>query len=94
MRIYDDHNEQSLPSVMIFLTKKELRELRGYVDSLLEGPLCDHVHLTDDEYRREITLASYSETEKNTFAEQFNELVQNDDLDGKYMPQIFTWSRK
>ncbi len=93
MRIYDDEHEQSLPSVMIFLTKKELRELQGWIEGLLEAPICEHVHFTDDEYRREITLASYSETEENTFAEQFNQLVQGDDLDGKYMPQYITVSR-
>ncbi len=80
MRIYDEVHEQSLPRVMLFLTKKELRELYGYIEDLMTSPICDHIHLMDGEYRREITIASYSETEKNTFAKQFNELVQKDDL--------------
>ena len=76
MRILNDASNELLANVSIFLTKKELQVLRGDIEHLINAPICEHIHFMDDDYEREMTIASYSEDGKNTFAVSVNELLE------------------
>ena len=76
MRIIDRLTNQPLTEISIFLAKDELRVLQGYAKQLLRDPVCEHVHFMDDEYKREITLASYSQDGNNSFAKEVNEILE------------------
>lgn len=78
MRIYNERMDIALSSVMLFLTKNEMQELRDTLDALIEEPPCEHEHIMDDEYKREITIASYLEGGTNSFAEKYNNLLKKD----------------
>lgn len=78
MRIVNEITEETLNNIAIFLTKEELLVLQGYIRQLLEDPICAHIHFMDDEYKREIMIASYSQCGDNAFSETVNELLKSE----------------
>ncbi len=75
MRILDNDTNRALANISVFLTPADAKEMIGYLEHLLEEPLLHHAHLSDEEYKREITLAVYSESNLNEFDERSRKLI-------------------
>ncbi len=74
MFIIDEESNKNLDNITLLLTIKELKQLQGYIDQLLEiPPKSDHYHLSTNDYQKEITICLY--TPENT--DQFNQLIKN-----------------
>lgn len=79
MRILDNETDKKLDSVMLFLTRTELQQLLGYATQLLEKPSCDHCHLTNDDYQKEITICIYEPGKANNFDKRTQKLIECDE---------------
>lgn len=75
MRIYDEEHERPLFRLTLFLTTNELRELAGYVEDLMKEPKTQHVHLTDEDYRHEITVAVYDSKDLSSFDSKSKRII-------------------
>ncbi len=75
MRIYDKHNKEALTNILIMLTSKELRELIDSLDSLEEH--MEHVHIDDDDYKRQITIGIYSNENLQKFSPEIVKLIES-----------------
>lgn len=80
MHILDDETDKTLKRITILLTKKEMRQLQGYVRQLLEEkPSSDHHHLSTDDYQKEITLCLYDPNNIEAFQEFIQKIIQQDE---------------
>ncbi len=79
MRILDDEFDKKLDSVMLLLTRGEMRQLIGYAEQLLEDPNCDHVHLSDEDYKKEVTLCIYDPSTIQNFDARTQKLILKDE---------------
>ena len=79
MRILDTESDKKLDDVMVFLTKAELQQLIGGARQLLENPSCDHVHLSNEDYQKEITICLYDPKNAKNFDERSQKLIQYDE---------------
>ena len=77
MRIYDEENEKTLTSILIMLTPSEVRELLGKLKSL--DVTNDHIHIDDEQYKREITVGIYTPQNIQNFSAKVIKLIQQDD---------------
>lgn len=78
MRIHDDDNDRRLNHVTLFLTKKEAIKLQGCLESLLSEPASHHEHLSDEEYKKEITVCVYDEQRLDGFSERAKKIIKED----------------
>jgi hypothetical protein len=77
MRIYDDESKKSLGSILIMLTPGEVHELIGKLKSL--DLTNDHVHVDDENYKREITIGLYTPQNLQNFSDEVIRLIQEDE---------------
>lgn len=77
MRIYDEKNKKALKTILIMLTPSEVHELIGYLKGLNEER--DHVHVNDENYKREITIGLYTPENIKNFADDVVRLIQEDE---------------
>ena len=77
MRIYDEEKARSLTSILIMLTPSEVRELLGKLKSL--GVTNDHIHVDDEQDKREITVGIYTPQNIQIFSAKVIKLIQQDD---------------
>lgn len=59
MHILDRDSDKALGSVILYLTNAEALELRYGLNDLLEKPLNNHTHVSDENYQRELTACIY-----------------------------------
>jgi hypothetical protein len=78
MRILNTDEDKVLSSVCIYLTPSELREMKGYIDDLVNEETSHHIHLNDDSYEHEITLAIYTNDNLDQFDERSKKLILKD----------------
>lgn len=72
MRIFDQTNDKTLKTILLFLTKNEMKQMIGYLEQMENDTIgIGHAHLDDEEYQHEITIALYDE--KNMQNNEFNE---------------------
>jgi len=64
--------------VTLFLTKVEAIESQGYLKDLLLVPALHHAHLSDKEYKKEITVCVYEENRLDGFSERARKLIKED----------------
>lgn len=76
MRIYDEENDRTLTSILIMLTPSEVRELLGKLKSL--DVTNDHIHVDDEQYKREITVGLYTLQNIQNFSTKVIKLIQGD----------------
>lgn len=74
MRIIDDINNKLITSVTIMLTPNEASEMISKL-KILNPDLGEHVHINDIEYKREITLAIYTDQNQQNFSERIREII-------------------
>lgn len=77
MRIYDEKNKKALETILIMLTPAEVKLLIGYLKGLDEER--DHVHVNDEDYKREITIGLYTPRNIQNFADDVIRLIQEDE---------------
>ncbi len=74
MRFIDLKNNQELDSVMIFLTPNEAKELLDLLSGI-NPKLGDHIHVADETYQREITLAIYTKENLHYFSQEMRKFI-------------------
>lgn len=81
MRLFDENNEKSLNNISLFLTIDEAKELLDSLEGLLKNFKndADHTHINDENYKREITVCLYNETNLNGWNETAKKLILEDD---------------
>ena len=78
MRILNDELDKKLDNVSVFLTKVEILQLRGYLNQLLDNPKLQHVHLSSEDYQKEITICIYDENDLEGFHPRAIKLIKED----------------
>lgn len=75
MLIYDTENKRSLSSILIMLTPNEAHELSGSLKSInpKEG---NHIHVDDEDFKIEITLAVYTPENLKFFSSDIREMLE------------------
>lgn len=79
MRILDDESDKKLDLVSIYLTKNEAVQLRGYLNQLIENPKIQHAHLSNEDYKKEITICIYDEKDLDGFHPRSIKLIEKDE---------------
>lgn len=59
MRILDEDSKKALTAVTLYLTKPEAEELKDSIEALLSDPARQHEHVSDAEYKTEVTVCIY-----------------------------------
>ena len=77
MRIIDEKNRKTLSSILIMLTTQEAKELRDYLEDL-NPDVGDHLHVSDINYKREITIAIYTDKNMHFFSEEIRNIIALD----------------
>jgi len=75
MRIYDKQGKKVLNNILLMLTEEEVRELIDSLESL--GVHKDHVHIDDEDYKRQVTIGIYSPQNIHEFNQEIIELIKN-----------------
>ncbi len=78
MRILDEKSDKKLNTVSIFLTREEAEQLKSYLNQLLDNPKLHHVHLSTDDYQKEITVCLYDEKSLGSFHPRVIKLIKED----------------
>jgi hypothetical protein len=81
MRILNQDNgkDEAVKNVLLMLTIEEANELKGEIETLLSRFISgDHSHISDKEYKHEITVALYSDTNIHKFSQRVQRLINED----------------
>lgn len=78
MRIYDPRQSRRLDAIGLFLTREEALQLRSYLEQLLADPGMHHVHLSSDDYQKEVTVSIYDMANLEGFDERSKQLIRED----------------
>ena len=77
MRIYDQDSKRTLKNVTLFLTPEEAADLGFSATDLSEHPEKHHHHVSDAEYKIEITVSVYTDENINSFDGESRRVIQN-----------------
>ena len=78
MRILDPRHSKRLDGVGLYLTREEAIQLQSYLGQLLADPGMHHVHLSSDNYQKEITVSIYNMANLEDFDERSKKLIKED----------------
>lgn len=78
MRILDEISNKSLENVILYLTFPEALELRDSLNDLLEKPLNNHAHVSNEDFQKELTVCIYNVDNLEGFNERSVDLILND----------------
>lgn len=59
MRILEESSDKSVNNIILYLTASEASEMRDGLDELLEKPLNNHVHVSNKDFTKEVTICIY-----------------------------------
>lgn len=79
LRILDEESDKKLDVVSIFLTKEEIRQLKSYLSQLLDNPGLHHVHLSNEDYQKEITICLYDANNLKDMHKRAIKLIEKDE---------------
>ncbi len=79
MRILNDESDKKLDAVSVFLTKQEVKQLIGYLTQLIENPKLQHMHLSSEDYQKEITICMYDGEDLSGFSQRAKKLISADE---------------
>jgi hypothetical protein len=74
MRIIDEKSKKTITSITIMLTPVEASELIGKIGKI-DVNSGDHIHVNDREYKREITIAIYTNDNQQYFSKEIIEIL-------------------
>lgn len=76
MRILDEDSNKSINNVLLLLTYQEACELRDDLGRLISsGKNNNHSHISDMEFKHELTLSLYNESDIAGFQERVKKLI-------------------
>lgn len=80
MRILNEDNNIAISGVTLMLTFDEAKELRDGLNQIIQTDLGDnfHIHIDDDEYKHEITVAVYDGEDRTNFTDRIKKLITDD----------------
>ncbi len=79
MKILDDEGNRPLKRVSLFLTRDETISLLKQLEGLISKHRRHHVHVEDENFEREITIAIYTESNISKFDERSRRLIEKDE---------------
>ncbi len=74
MRILNEEDGNQIKSVLVMLTPSEAYELASSIDSL-DPKAGGHIHVNDNEYKRQITVLIYTPDNQNYFSEKIRRII-------------------
>lgn len=77
MRILDN-SDQSLENVILYLTAIEAAELKHGLDDLISKSFGNHVHVSSDDYKKELTICIYDIKNLKGFSQRSIDLINNE----------------
>lgn len=78
MHILDQNSDKSLINITLYLTHSEAIELRDSLNDLLENPLNNHAHISNESYQKEITVCIYDKNNLEGFNKRSLRLIMED----------------
>jgi hypothetical protein len=75
MQIINDKDLTTLSRILIMLTPSEASELASKIKSI-DPNMGEHIHVDDQEYSREITIAVYTDQNLHYFTKEIRELIK------------------
>jgi hypothetical protein len=75
MRILDTEHDLVLSSVLILLTPDEAKYLTDTL-STLNIETGEHIHVSDEDYQRELTFSVYTSSNRKYFSEKISKLIE------------------
>jgi hypothetical protein len=75
MKIFDVENKRILSNVTVFLTPGEALKLASSIADLGHNPSDQHIHINDEEFNSEITIAVYTPENINMFDEESRTVI-------------------
>ena len=79
MRILDEISDKSLENIILYLTSSEASELRDSLDQLLKKPLNNHIHISNENFQKEITVCIYDMNNLKGFNDRSIDLIIKDE---------------
>jgi len=79
MRILDESTDKSLEKIILYLTRSEAVELRDSVTNVLDKLTNSHEHVPSNDFKKEITICLYDESDLNEFNQRSINLIRNDE---------------
>ena len=73
---YFEYYLNPISSVLILLTPKEALELTGKVKSI-NSDIGNHIHVDNEEYTREITIAIYTPQNLSFFDDRIRKIIED-----------------
>lgn len=75
MRMLDNETGNTLENVTLYLNPDDLRQMQHALNQLSDDPSEHHVHLNDESYQRELTVAVYTKDNLMSFDERSRKLL-------------------
>jgi len=75
MRIIDQETRKTLSTVLIMLTPDEAFELWSSVKNI-DSSKANHIHVDDADYKRELTVAIYTDNNLQFFSEEVRKVIE------------------
>lgn len=75
MHILDQTSDKSLKNVTLYLTHSEALELRDSLNDLLQNRLNNHAHISNESFKKEITVCIYDKDNLKGFNERSINLI-------------------
>ena len=79
MRIYDTDANKKTNNLILYLTVEEAQEMKGSIEDLLTHQKHHHAHVSDKDFKREVTLCLYREDDVSGFDERSKNLILRDE---------------
>ena len=79
MRILDNANVRPIKQITLYLTMDEAKSLYNQLDKLISKPKIHHIHVEDESFEREITVAIYTDSNISEFDERSRRLIEKDE---------------
>ena len=79
MRIYDLDADSKVNNIIIYLTPDEAKEMRSSLELIMNNKKHHHEHISDADFKREITVCIYREDDLLSFDERSKKLILDDE---------------
>jgi hypothetical protein len=80
MRIYNVDTDTKVNEIILYLTPDEAKEMKYALEQVIsDSKKHHHKHISDSEYKTEITVCIYKEDNLSTFDERSKKLILNDE---------------
>ena len=97
MRLLDRDHDQSFNNLGLYLTPSEALQKIGYLKGLLDDPDANHSYLNDSEYKHEVTLTIYTDSNIQHYDERSKRLLLENKmiLSARNSPEwsMMNWTR-